>query len=58
MSIILKNITKSYESQDKSQILFRDLSIEFPNKGTYCLIGKSGSRKNYFPRYNSGVNRC
>jgi len=41
LSILVKNLSKSYKSKD----VFQDISLEFQSNKTYAIIGPSGSGK-------------
>jgi len=47
--VSIKNITKSFNGN----IILDNFSLELPDRGSVCIFGNTGSRKNHFTKYIS-----
>ena len=52
LPIKVENVSKSFEGKE----VLKNLSLELPDKGIYCLLGASGSGKTTLLRLLAGLN--
>jgi len=56
--IKLKNISKSYFTDDSKKRILDDITISFPKKGFFSILGKSGSGKSTLLNIIGSLEKC